>query len=540
MTPLILLLIGIAAASLAAILVAALRSRLTSPEPLLLTFDTAASRAREAWATFWAADPFVAAQRKRKGNAFATYDVPGSGTIAVHLAPQDLAEHTLILGNTGSGKSSLLESLALYRLRTGRPFALIDLHGDLYARVAAHAAALNAENVIRIDFTKPDSLPAFNPLAPMPGVDIGRQVDLLVGTLKRLYAGEEAASWAWGVKVEELMRVALRACIEARQNAGVVFSFADLPQFFLLSSVRLGIVKHASATTKAYFTKRYGKREEMYVSAVLNKLEPFLGSVAIQRFLGRSDSTVDLFGAMDRGETILINLAKGYLGPTADVMGRLLVNVLQTAALRREALRPETRKPYALLLDEAHVLAGAGSGLEDFLVAARKYNVFVTLAAQGLSLFPASFRPHLLGNTGRQFFFRMPYREARALAGDIFEAQGNVFRERTRPNEKMEEPLLNTAEEIAWRTRDLANLPVGTCYWLLKSRPYKARRIQVSRPIQPPRAKHFAREVVRTDAVEDEASRLGEAARSAVKMRMSVAPRRAPSLLTCRVTHPSE
>ncbi len=247
-------------------------------------------------------------------------------------------------------------------------------------------------------------------------------------------------------------------------------------------------MKHASPTTKAYFSKRYSKREEMYVSAVLNKLEPFLGSVAVQRFLGRSDSAVDLFGAMDRGETVLINLAKGYLGPTADVMGRLLVNVLQTAALGRASTRPGARKPYALLLDEAHVLAGAGSGLEDFLVAARKYNVFVTLAAQGLSLFPASFRPHLLGNTGRQFFFRMSFREARILAPDIFEPQGDVFRERIRPNEKLEEPLLHAAEEIAWRTRDLANLPVGTCYWLVKSRPYKARRIRVLRPTDVPSA----------------------------------------------------
>jgi len=487
MTLLTLISISIAAVILAGLLVGALLARIKTPEPLLLTFDTAASRTRQAWATFWAADPFVAAQRKRKGTAFATYEVPGSGTLAVHLAPQDLAQHTLILGNTGSGKSSLLESLSLYRLRTGRPFALIDLHGDLYGRVEAHATALQTENVIRIDFTKPDSLPSFNPLAPMSGVDPGRQVDLLVGTLKRLYAGEEAASWAWGVKVEELMRVALRACIEARINAGVVFSFADLPQFFLLPAIRLGIIKHASPPTRAYFTKRYGKREEMYVSAVLNKLEPLLGSVAIQRFLGKAESKIDLFGAMDRGETILINLAKGYLGPTADVMGRLLVNVLQTAALRREAIRPEFRKPYALLLDEAHVLAGAGSGLEDFLVAARKYNVFVTLAAQGLSLFPASFRPHLLGNTGRQFFFRMPYGEARSLAGDIFEPQGNVFRERIRPNEKIEEPLLNATEEIAWRIRDLANLPVGICYWLLKGRPYKARRIKVLQSVAPPR-----------------------------------------------------
>jgi hypothetical protein len=178
-----------------------------------------------------------------------------------------------------------------------------------------------------------------------------------------------------------------------------------------------------------------------------------------------------------------VNLAKGYLGPTADVMGRLLVNTLQTAALRRERISPEKRMPYSLLLDEAHVLAAAESGLEDFLVAARKYRVFVTLAAQGLSLFPPHFRPHLLGNTGRQFFFRLPHSEARALSRDIFEPLGTIWRPQVRPNDTIDDPLLTPTEEIAWRTTELANLPTGDCYWLLKGRPYKARRIKVLPPV---------------------------------------------------------
>jgi hypothetical protein len=394
MTPAIFLTIASVSLGAAAMIVLAARAGLRPADAFLLSFDTMASRSKQGWIAFWSKDPFIAAQRKRKGPAFATYDVPGGGTLPVHFAVSDLRHHTLVLGGTGTGKSSLLETLAVHRLRVGEPFALVDLHGDLFTRVARWASVLETPHVTLLDFTKPETLPSFNPLVPLSGIDTGRQVDLIVGTLKRLYASEDAASWAWGVKVEELMRHALTAALEARKNAGVVFSIADLPQFFLLPEVRKGIVEHASPESRGYFTKRYGAREEMYVSAVLNKLEPFLGSVAVQRFLGRSDSTVDLFGAMERGETILINLAKGYM-PAADVMGRLLVNIFQTAALRRERLRPEVRRPYSLLLDEAHLLAGAGSGLEDFLVAARKYKVFVTLAAQGLSLFPASFRPHL-------------------------------------------------------------------------------------------------------------------------------------------------
>jgi hypothetical protein len=447
-----------------------------------LTFDTTTARARHGWAAFWARDPFVCAQRERKGLAFATYQVPGGEQIAAHLAPADMQQHTLILGTTGSGKSSLLELFAQYHLRQRQPFALIDLHGDLFTRTAAWALALRTPGLILLDFTRPELLPGWNPLLRIAGVDIGRQVDLLVGVLKRLYAGESVASWSWGVKAEEILRYALRACIESASPQSLV----DLPSFFLMPTVREGVLATAAPETRAYFETRFGAREEMYVSAVLNKLEPFLGSLSVQRFLGQPTSRVDLFAALERGDTILVNLAKGYLGPTAEVMGRLLVNVFQLAAQRREAIPPEKRKPYALLLDEAHVLAAAGSGLEDFLVAARKYKVFVTLAAQGLSLFLPGFRPHLLGNTGRQFFFRLPHSEAHALASDIFEPLGSIWREQTRPHDAVDDPLLSPAEEIAWRTRELASLRVGACYWYAKERPYKARRIQLQPPLDVP------------------------------------------------------
>jgi energy-coupling factor transporter ATP-binding protein EcfA2 len=483
MTPLALSLSAAASMTVSGAIVLALRQNAPSDRTIPLTFDTTPSRARQGWSAFWARDPFVQAQLKREGIAFGTYRVPGRAeVIATHIAETDMRHHTLVLGATGSGKSSLLESLALYHLRKKQPFTLVDLHGDLFTRVAAWALVEKPQRLVLLDFTRPELLPGWNALAPIEGVDVGRHIDLLIGVLKRLYAGEDAASWAWGVKVEELMRHALRACIESKAPMTLV----DLPSFFLIPSVQQATLATVPERTRAYFLLRYGPREEMYVSAVLNKLEPFLGSLAVQRFLGQATSTFDLLDAIDRGDTVLVNLAKGYMGPTADVVGRLLVNVLQTAALRRERVAPEKRRPYALLLDEAHVLASVNSGLEDFLGAARKYQVFVTLAAQGVSLFPPNFRPHLLGNTGRQFFFRLPHSEARMLARDIFEPLGSVWREPSRPNDAIDDPLLTPAEEIAWRTRELSSLPVGACYWYLKDRPYKARRIQVSAPMPLP------------------------------------------------------
>lgn len=432
---------------------------------------------------YLARDRFLHEQLRRHGLGlpFATYRGPDGAEIVCWLTPDDLRQHTLVLGATGSGKSSLLEQLARAHFQVGQGVALLDLHGDLFTRVSTYASERGVLRLAVLDFTRPDTLPAWNPLAPLADVETSRHVDLLVGVLKRLYASEEAASWAWGVKIEEIIRATLRALIESRVPATLI----DVRSFLLIPTVRRDILATASAESQHYFIHRFGAREEMYVSAVLNKLDPFLGSLAVQRFFGRPESTFDLFAAVEGRATVLVNLARGHLGPTADVLGRFLVNALQLAALRRERVPADDREPFSILLDEAHNLAAPESGLEELLVAARKYRVYLTLAAQGLSLFPPRFRPHLLGNTARQFFFQMPFGEARTLAPELFEPLGTIRREPVRPYDDLSDPLLTPAEELEARTQELANLPVGACYWLIKRRRFKARRIQVRRPTTP-------------------------------------------------------
>ena len=49
----------------------------------------------------------------------------------------DRFSHVYVIGKTGTGKSTLLETMALHDLECGKGFALIDPHGDLVARIAA-------------------------------------------------------------------------------------------------------------------------------------------------------------------------------------------------------------------------------------------------------------------------------------------------------------------------------------------------------------------------------------------------------------------
>ena len=77
---------------------------------------------------------------------------------------EDRLLHMYVIGKTGTGKSTLLENMALQDLVRGNGFALIDPHGDLVARIASHVPASGRHNVIYLDATDPSQPYGYNPL----------------------------------------------------------------------------------------------------------------------------------------------------------------------------------------------------------------------------------------------------------------------------------------------------------------------------------------------------------------------------------------
>src|SRR5258708_599312 len=53
------------------------------------------------------------------------------------IKKEDRFSHIYVIGKTGTGKSTLLETMAIQDLEHSNGFALIDPHGDLAERVAA-------------------------------------------------------------------------------------------------------------------------------------------------------------------------------------------------------------------------------------------------------------------------------------------------------------------------------------------------------------------------------------------------------------------
>ncbi len=74
----------------------------------------------------------------------------------------DRLSHVHVIGKTGTGKTSLLETLIRQDIDAGRGCALIDPHGDLALRVLVYARARQPD-VIYLDAADPNAPYGYNP-----------------------------------------------------------------------------------------------------------------------------------------------------------------------------------------------------------------------------------------------------------------------------------------------------------------------------------------------------------------------------------------
>jgi DNA helicase HerA-like ATPase len=126
----------------------------------------------------------------------------------VGIRQSDRPSHICVIGKTGVGKSTLIETLALQDLKAGRGFALIDPHGDLVERVFAAVPAIARERVCYLN--TPDLLQPFgyNPLRRVRDDKIPLAASGLIETLKKLWPD------ARGVRMEHMLRNSLYALLE--------------------------------------------------------------------------------------------------------------------------------------------------------------------------------------------------------------------------------------------------------------------------------------------------------------------------------------
>jgi AAA-like domain len=138
---------------------------------------------------------------------FARVDFRNDGRI-FGIKGEDRFLHVYIIGKTGTGKSTLIETMALQDMERGNGFALIDPHGDLVARVAARIPSSQRDKVIYLDATDPTQPYGYNPLRHVSEDRIALAASGMMDVFKKMWPD------AWGVRMEHILRNVLMALLE--------------------------------------------------------------------------------------------------------------------------------------------------------------------------------------------------------------------------------------------------------------------------------------------------------------------------------------
>jgi len=328
------------------------------------------------------------------------------------IKPEDRFSHVYVIGKTGTGKSTMLEAMALQDLAAGHGFALLDPHGDLAARVAAHAHHRRPADLIYLDTSDPKQPYGYNPLRQVRPDRIALAASGLLEVFKKMWPE------AWGVRMEHILRNVLMALLERPRSA-----LPDILQVLIDQKFRKQVAASLkNETVKNFLEKEFEKFSFGYradgTAPIQNKVGAFLSDPELRRILTAPEKDLHIRQLMDQGKVLLVNLAKGRIGEdSSSLLGGLLVTTIGLAAFSRADVPASSRRDFFVYVDEFQSFTTLA--IADMFSELRKYRVGFTVAHQYLHQLDSPIRHAVLGNAGTIISFRVGAEDAAYLAREF-------------------------------------------------------------------------------------------------------------------------
>lgn len=321
------------------------------------------------------------------------------------IRQQDRLFHIFCLGQTGTGKSTLLLNMMNQDIKTDQGFCLIDPHGDLAETVVRFAG----ERVLYWNLPDPSCLLGYNPLAPVEERYRSLVVSGLIDALKKQWED------AWGARMEHLLRYALLALLEREGS-----TLQDIMPMFLDKEWRATLVAGiVDPQVKQFWEVEFPAMNYRTavdgVAPIANKLGAFLAHPVVRKALCAAEKPIRFPELLRTGQSLVVNLGKGRLGAdTANVVGGLIVAALALAAYQRQEIPERDRTPYFLYVDEFHSFTT--SAFADMLSELRKYGLGLIATTQHTTRLTDQVREAIFGNVGTIIAFRLGATDADVLS----------------------------------------------------------------------------------------------------------------------------
>jgi hypothetical protein len=331
----------------------------------------------------------------------------------VTLDADERRRHLYIVGQTGTGKSTLLLNLVEQDLVNGEGLALLDPHGDLAEAVLTRVPRDRTNDLVYLNPADLAFPIGFNPLAQVRDDLKAIVADGIVSAFRHVWAD------SWGHRLDYILTNAVRALLDV-PGATLLM----LPRLLVDDGFRGRIVGNhvTDPIVQSFWVNEYAGYSPSFrteaIAPIQNKIGKILMAPSLRNMLAQPKSTITLRRLMDEGAIVVCNLSKGSLGEsTAHLLGALLTTSLAQAALSRADTPLSERRVFHLYADEFQSFATDSFAL--ILSEARKYGLTLTLAHQYLNQLPDQLRSGVFGNAGSIVTCRSGAEDAEILAAQI-------------------------------------------------------------------------------------------------------------------------
>ena len=331
----------------------------------------------------------------------------------VLLGPEERRRHLYVVGQTGTGKSTLLLNLIDQDLAAGEGLALLDPHGDLALAALDHVPRRRTNDLVYIDPADRDRPIGFNPLAHVPDHLKPIVADGVVSAFRHVWPD------SWGPRLDYILTNAVRALLDV-PGATLLM----LPRLLIDQAFRVRLVHHhvSDPVVRSFWVNEYEGWSEHFrseaISPIQNKIGKALMVPSLRNMLAQPKSTVTFRRLMDEGAIVICNLAKGALGEsTAHLLGALITTSLAQAALSRADTPAPIVGPFISMPTSSRLSPPRAS--RSILSEARKYGLTLTVGHQYLDQLPDQLRAAIFGNAGSLIACRAGATDAPILAEQI-------------------------------------------------------------------------------------------------------------------------
>ncbi|MDO8569882.1 MAG: type IV secretion system DNA-binding domain-containing protein [bacterium] len=325
----------------------------------------------------------------------------------VRIKKDDRRRHFYTIGQTGTGKSVLLQNMIVQDIRNGEGVAVIDPHGELIEKILEFIPRERAEDVIYFDPGDVQYPMGLNMLEYDPRFP--EQKSLIVNELLEIFNKLFNMSVAGGPAFEQYFRNATMLVMEDPESGNtlleIVRVFADKTfRDYKLSKSRNIVINQfwqqiAEKATGDQSLQNYGP----YVT---NKFDTFLSSDILRPIISQEKSAFNIREVMDNKKILLLNLSKGRLGElNSSLLGLIMVGKILMAALSRVNMPEADRQDFYLYIDEFQNVTT--KSIATILSEARKYKLDLIITHQFIGQLEEDIQKAVFGNVGSICSFRI-------------------------------------------------------------------------------------------------------------------------------------